>query len=332
MGRSLFSAACFANQHPYLRVPTSNQKKESTIMNRAKRRAALRAAGKLTPKFKPAPTPKPVPAPAAKPIPTPVPPPAPSPILSGPLSYSNAAPSDHDNSFIADIPEPGIPFPSLARLTANRANAKRSTGPTSEAGRKASSQNRTTHGLARHNGFFKLLPTEDPLGFEALKQSLLSEHQPTTETEAILVNSMAESHWLANRAQSLTDSCFDSQTGQIADDKKFSLYLRYQTTHTRAFHKSFNDLLKLRAENRKSEIGFEAQRLKTEQHEMKKQSHYWDVLRKDGQATHQIIMNTNQLLTASQQHVGFEAQYAAELSKRGVQPDYLRGVVSPAAA
>jgi hypothetical protein len=106
---------------------------------------------------------------------------------------------------------------------------------------------------------------------------------------------MAESHWLANRAANLQAGCFDEQTGQIADAKLFSLYLRYETAHTRAFHKSLNDLLKLRAERRKEKNGFEAQtrkqeelRLKNESHEMKKQTHYWDVIKKDAEACFRI--------------------------------------------
>jgi hypothetical protein len=76
--------------------------------------------------------------------------------------------------------------------------------------------------LARHNGAFVLLSTEDPNGFEALKASLAAEHQPFTETEPILINSMAESHWLANRAQTLQDTCLDPQTGQITHPSLFS--------------------------------------------------------------------------------------------------------------
>ena len=198
---------------------------------------------------------------------------------------------------VSAIPEPGLPFPSLssispAQLTANRANAQHSTGPKTETGRAISSQNRTTHGLACHNGAFQLLPSEDPNGFEALKASLAEEHEPSTETESILINTMAESHWLANRAQTLQHTCFDPQTGQIADTILFSLYLRYQTTHTRAFHKSLNDLLKLRSERRKEQNGFEAQnrkneeiRLKNERHEMKKQTHYWDVIERKGRGS-----------------------------------------------
>jgi hypothetical protein len=133
---------------------------------------------------------------------------------------------------------------------------------------------------------------------------------------------MAESHWLANRAQTLQNSCFDPQTGQITDAQMFSLYLRYQTTHTRSFHKSLNDLLKLRAERRKTENGFEAQtrqqeelRLKSESHAMKKETHYWDVLKKDAETCFRIGQNVRQNHQATVEDPGFEAKYSAELAK-----------------
>jgi hypothetical protein len=117
----------------------------------------------------------------------------------------------------------------------------------------------------------------------------------------------------------------------------FSLYLRYQTAHHRAFHKSLNGLLKLRAEKRKAEIGFEAQerknedqRIKTEQHEMTKQTHYWDVLFKDAKACHQITLNGVQNRDAARQHPGFEAQIAADLAKLGLQREAFQ-VATPAA-
>ena len=137
---------------------------------------------------------------------------------------------------------------------------------------------------------------------------------------------MAESHWLAQRAQNLAASFTDPDTGLSTDEKSSSLYLRYETTHRRAYHKSLNDLIKLRAERRKTELGFEAQkrqseaqRVQSERHEMKKQSHYWEVLRKDGQASYQIAAHTIQQLDAAEQHPGFEAQFAADLAARGLK-------------
>jgi hypothetical protein len=213
----------------------------------------------------------------------------------------------------------GFPV-SDAQLTANRANAQLSTGPKSDAGRAISSQNRTTHGLARHNGSFVLLSSEDPNGFEALKASLAAEHQPSTETESILINSMAESHWLANRAQTLQNTCLDPQTGQITDAAMFSLYLRYQTTHTRAFHKCLNDLLKLRSERRKTENGFEAQerkneelRLQNERNERKKEHHEWDIRLKRCELGSQITKNVIANANATIENPGFQAQFDAEM-------------------
>jgi hypothetical protein len=168
---------------------------------------------------------------------------------------------------------PPISKISPARLAANRANSLLSKGATSEIGRAISSQNHTTHGLARHNGAFQLLTSEDPAGFEALKQRLASEHQPTTETEAIFINTMAESHWLAHRAHRLAQTFINLDTGLIENEKSYNLYLRYETAHNRAFRQAFHDLLKLRSERRKEHLGFEAQERKDKECEMKIEKH-----------------------------------------------------------
>ena len=208
------------------------------------------------------------------------------------------------------------------RLAVNRANAQLSTGP-GPAGIAVSCLNHTIHGLARHNnGAFKLLTSEDPIGFEALKQSLAEEHLAITTTESILINAMAESLWLAQRAQRLQDTCIDPDTGVITDEKKSSLYLRYFTTHTRAFHKSLNDLFKLRSEKRKELLGFEAQkrkeeemRLKNERHEMKKQAQAVDLAKKEAQTRHQMGENAIQQGRARWEVRDFETIFAEELSK-----------------
>jgi hypothetical protein len=207
-------------------------------------------------------------------------------------------------------------FLSPARLVANRANAKLSTGAKSPETHAICAQNHTVHGLARHqNGTFKLLGNEDSANFEALKQSLADEYLPQTPTETILVNGMAESHWLAARAQRLQDTCLNPETGDVTDEKKFTLYMRYQTTHTRAFHKCLNDLLKLRAEKRKAELGFEAhkrkendQRLKNELHEISKKT-------RAAETRYQIAVTADKILSSHQNNPGFEAQYEVELAK-----------------
>jgi hypothetical protein len=253
--------------------------------------------------------------------------------VAGKATVVNEPPSKE--SFIMDkqpaIDQQPAAEPSPARLAANRANAKLSTGPSPE-GLAASCQNHTIHGLARHsNGTFKLLTSEDPAGFEALKQSLAQENLPSTPTEFILVNAMAESHWLADRAQRLLDTCIDPGTGAITDEKLFSLYLRYQTTHKRSFHKSLSDLAKQRAEKRKAEIGFEAQNVKNDQNARKNALHDVDVHMKETDLLLEIVKYTNQLMAAKRENPNFAVEFAAELEKRGL-PMTEREVVFTSAA
>ncbi len=122
----------------------------------------------------------------------------------------------------------------------NRANAQHSTGPRSPEGKLASSRNSLKHGLASAQ---LIIPGEDPADFETLLSGLLDEHQPATPTEELLVRELAQSWWLAQRALRLQNECF---TEKGVDEKRLSLFLRYQTTHERAFHKALNTLIRLK--------------------------------------------------------------------------------------
>jgi hypothetical protein len=154
---------------------------------------------------------------------------------------------------------------SQSQISANQSNSQHSTGPKTEAGKAASSLNNFRHGLVP-GAAFRVLPSEDQSQFDQLLGALRSEHSPVTPTEAILVEGMAEAHWLRQRATALESSCFDPQTGQVSNEKQLALYLRYQNTHRRAFHKCLNDLLKLRVQTQKLKIGFEQHRRKEEEH------------------------------------------------------------------
>ena len=147
---------------------------------------------------------------------------------------------------------------SPAQIAANQENAQSSTGPKTEEGKLASSRNNLRTGLT---GSFVLLESESAADFAQLQDSLTAEHQPSTATELLLVQHLAEHSWLTDRALRLQTSCFNAEG--IPDDKRLALYLRYQSTHQRAFHKCLNDLLRIRAERRRSEIGFESQKAKT---------------------------------------------------------------------
>ena len=200
-----------------------------------------------------------------------------------------------------------------AQIAANQANAQLSTGPKTEEGKAISSRNHFSHGLSYRGGMFVLLPWENAEEYAQLLIDLKSEHRPMSRTEMILVERMAQHHWLRDRAGVLQSNCFHDDGG--IDDKKLALYMRYQSTHERAFHKCLNDLLKLRAEKRKQEIGFESQKRKQEEHtrqqerhQMKKDRHEWDLKMAEAKLCHQ------QLLAARQERLADEARFRASHS------------------
>ncbi len=145
-----------------------------------------------------------------------------------------------------------------AQNQANRKNARHSTGPLTDAAKTASSLNHFQHGLS--GGVFRILPLEDGAAYHTLLSGLREEHDAITPTENILVASMAQHHWLSQRAQSVQSNYFVDHDLTAAEQKNLALYLRYQTTHQRAFFKCLNELAKLRSEKRKQEIGFEREK------------------------------------------------------------------------
>ena len=158
--------------------------------------------------------------------------------------------------WISGTPEIGFVSqndPPTSRAAINRANAQLSTGPRSSAGKQASSRNATKHGLASGQ---LIIPGEDPAAFGALLADLLSDHQPADSTEELLVNAMAQSYWLSQRALRLQNDCF---TENGVDQKSLALFLRYGATHHRAFYKALADLHRLQKERKKQERGFVSQ-------------------------------------------------------------------------
>ena len=160
-------------------------------------------------------------------------------------------------------PDPTPHQPTEAQLTANRANAQLSTGPTSPEGKAAVSQNRLSHGLA---GQFRLLGWEDEKQYEDLITTLYHEHKPATSAESRLVHSIAQHFWLMQRALTLQDELLAKIQ---LDHKTFALYLRYQATNERAYYRARRELSILHKERRQQEIGFESQKRQQELHEAK---------------------------------------------------------------
>ena len=139
---------------------------------------------------------------------------------------------------------------------------------TTEEGKAAVSQNAWRHGLT---GAFAVLPWESEEEYVQLALDLRAEHQPSTPTEALLVDRLAQHHWLMQRAITLQGNLMDKELPLCEYPMNLALFMRYQTTHERAFHKCLAELAKLRAERRKAQRdqanGFESQkRREAEEH------------------------------------------------------------------
>lgn len=89
---------------------------------------------------------------------------------------------------------------STAKLTANRANAQRSTGPRSTAGKERSATNATTHGLLSRR---TLVADEDAAVLDALRAQLEQELQPVGALEQLLVDHIVACTWRLRRVYAI---------------------------------------------------------------------------------------------------------------------------------
>jgi hypothetical protein len=156
---------------------------------------------------------------------------------------------------------------SEAQIKANPENSKHSTGPRSVQGRAIVSYNHRTHGLI---GRFMLLPDEKSGDYELLVRTIYDEHNPQTDTEFRLANSVIQHYWLMQRAirlqEELIHDMYDSP-GQDVDSKKLALFMRYQATHERSYYRAQKELIHLQKQRQKEAIGFESQKRQQEAHE-----------------------------------------------------------------
>jgi hypothetical protein len=102
-----------------------------------------------------------------------------------------------------------------AQINANRENAQKSTGPTSEAGARKSSHNAVKTGLT---GRTILLPTDDVTAYENFVTLLNEKHQPANDYERHLVQSIADTEWRLLRIPSLEAATFALGRRELANE------------------------------------------------------------------------------------------------------------------
>lgn len=172
---------------------------------------------------------------------------------------------------------------SKKQIKANRQNAKKSTGPKTEEGKKVSSQNGTTHGLNAVNIIINSPHLkENQKEYEILVAALMDELQPRSQLQTHQVYKIANCHWRYRRLINAETALINRQTdpegfaletseywrdklkakgllenfltsGLIPRGTEANLLSRYEWRLSRELHHSYKLLRQLQAEESKGD-------------------------------------------------------------------------------
>jgi hypothetical protein len=129
---------------------------------------------------------------------------------------------------------------SSRQFEANRRNATRSTGPTSEAGKDRSRRNAIRHGLCAETVIGRLEDIEDYKGFEA---AIIADYDAETALERELVLRLASLLWRIRRATSIETEQFRIQA-EILQERRLDrplTFLIFGAAHLQEDTESVNE-------------------------------------------------------------------------------------------
>ena len=144
-----------------------------------------------------------------------------------------------------------------AQQIANQANAQKSTGPVTPAGKARSAMNSQVHGLCAKD---IVVGPEDQAEFDLLADQLKFDLKPSGALERVLYNEILAASWQLGRVCRMeTEACADKSTyTELLDDevlqKKLDRLARHHTRIERTFHRCLKQLKALQAQ-RKQEGG-----------------------------------------------------------------------------
>src|SRR3974377_360590 len=104
---------------------------------------------------------------------------------------------------------------SLKQIKANRRNALKSTGPTTEEGKEHSRCNAVRHGLTAETIIADL---EDAADYQAFEAAVIADYDAQTAVERELVLRLASVLWRLRRAIGIESGIFESMTEESAKD------------------------------------------------------------------------------------------------------------------
>ena len=139
---------------------------------------------------------------------------------------------------------------SKRQIEANRRNAKKSTGPRSDAGKAAVALNGIKHGLLSRHVLIKGESEADLVGFGKRLRAQLA---PVGELELLFADRIVSSAWRLRRALAVETALFDKEdtpdrafAGYAA--QKMTILSRYESTLERGLFKALHELQRLQAE------------------------------------------------------------------------------------
>src|SRR3954467_3711896 len=106
---------------------------------------------------------------------------------------------------------------SYKQIEANRRNARRSTGPTTEEGKLRSRRNAVRHGLTAETVIGALEDAEDYKAFEA---AVIADYDGQSAVERELVLRLASLLWRIRRATTMETGLFEIQARHLLDFRK----------------------------------------------------------------------------------------------------------------
>jgi hypothetical protein len=147
------------------------------------------------------------------------------------------------------------------QIASNRANARHSTGPKTEAGKLASSRNSFRHGLTAKQ---VVIPGEDPAEYDALRQEFHEDYAPANAAESVVVDLIAQHSWRLQRVRRAESATFERLMREDDTDAAMAGALvhphgdlekirRYEVTIERSFHRAIEQLRKLQKDRRAEE-------------------------------------------------------------------------------
>ena len=149
-----------------------------------------------------------------------------------------------------------------AQIAANRTNAQNSTGPSTPEGLANCKFNATKHGLT---GKQIVTKDENPADYDALRLSLIADYQPATETEAMLVEEIAQNYWRLQRARRMETEVI-KKYGEIEcltdpdGCRAFQQVGRYLNTIHRSWSKAVRDIEKLQTTRKQDQAALDLAR------------------------------------------------------------------------